>query len=60
MALRLKLAAESLVQHPERGRASGQLRELTTVPPYLIRYRISENTVQIVRIKHGAQKPEVS
>jgi plasmid stabilization system protein ParE len=55
MALRLKLAAASLAENPDRGRQVGWLRELATVPPYLIRYRIVAMQVQIIRIKHGAQ-----
>jgi plasmid stabilization system protein ParE len=57
MAQRLKLAAESLAQHPERGRPVGALRELAAVPPYLTRYRVSGQTVQIVRVRHGARRP---
>lgn len=56
MAQRLKLAAESLSEHPERGRPSGRLRELAIVPPYLVRYRIGAGVVEIVRIRHGAQR----
>lgn len=55
MAQRLKLAAASLAEFPERGRVSGSLRELATVPPYLIRYRVGAGVVQIVRIRHGAR-----
>jgi plasmid stabilization system protein ParE len=57
MAQRLTLAAASLAQHPERGRRAGGLRELATVHPYLIRYRVTTDAVQIVRIKHGARWP---
>lgn len=56
MALRLKQAGDSLAEHPGRGRAVGALRELATVPPYLIRYSVAGGVVQIVRIKHGAQR----
>jgi hypothetical protein len=28
------------------------------VPPYLIRYRIAGDTVFILRIRHGARRPE--
>lgn len=55
MALRLRAAAESLAEHPERGRVIGGLRELAVISPYLIRYRVADGVVQIVRIKHGAQ-----
>lgn len=58
MAQRLRLAADSLAEHPERGRQVSRLRELAVVPPYLIRYRIKDGTVEIIRIKHGAQRPE--
>ena len=58
MAQRLKLAATSLAEHPDRGRQVGRLRELAAVPPYLIRYRITPAGVQIIRIKHGAQRPK--
>ena len=58
MAQRLRLAAISLAEHPERGRQVGRFRELAIVPPYLIRYRVTAGGVQIIRIKHGAQRPE--
>jgi len=41
LAARLRSAAQKLADFPESGRAlSAQRRELATVPPYLIRYRI--------------------
>jgi len=55
MAQRLKLAAASLADHPDRGRVTGRLRELATIPPYLIRYRVTADAVTIVRIRHGAR-----
>ncbi|HVY34275.1 MAG TPA: type II toxin-antitoxin system RelE/ParE family toxin [Caulobacteraceae bacterium] len=58
MALRLIAAGMSLADNPERGRTIGQdRRELVTVPPYLIRYRIRGGTVEILAIRHGAQRP---
>jgi plasmid stabilization system protein ParE len=55
---RLKLAADGLYQFPERGRLDKRgVRELPVVYPYLIRYRVREGRVEIVRIKHGAQRP---
>ncbi len=56
MAQRLKLAASRLAEHPEQGRQAGRLRELATVPPYVIRYRVTPSGVQIIRIKHAAQQ----
>lgn len=57
-AARLVEAAESLARHPDRGRPSGRYApELVVIAPYLIRYRVKAGTVQIIRIKHGAQRP---
>ena len=56
MALRLKAAADSLAEHPERGRlTTATLRELVVVPPYVIRYHVGDGTVSIVRIRHAAR-----
>lgn len=56
MALRLRAAAESLADHPLRGRlATATLRELVVVPPYVIRYDVGDGLVQIVRIRHAAR-----
>jgi toxin ParE1/3/4 len=58
MAARLETAGESLVSHPLRGRpAIHGLRALTTVPPYLVYYRVEEKTVVVVTIRHGARRP---
>jgi len=57
LAAALEATAESLATHPHRGRAVyGPVRELVVVRPYLIRYRLTEGAVQIIRIKHGAQR----
>ena len=60
MALRLRAAAESLNENPDRGRPVGPvgIRELTVIWPYIIRYRVRSKAVQIIRIKHGAQRPD--
>jgi addiction module RelE/StbE family toxin len=56
MAVRLRSAAESLREHPERGRlATATLRELAVVPPYVIRYYFGDGVVRIVRIRHAAR-----
>lgn len=58
-ALRLVAAVESLVDSPHRGRlVRGTVRELVAIPPYVVRYRIRAGSVEIVRIKHGAQLPD--
>lgn len=50
MARRLAQAADSLADFPDRGRpASEGRRELVTIPPYLIRYRVSGDIVIILR-----------
>jgi len=59
MALRLIAAGMSLADFPERGRAIGKgRRELVTVPPYLMRYRIRGETVEILAVRHGAREPD--
>ena len=55
---RLLAAIEKLERYPERGRrAHDGLRELTTAPPYVVRYRIADRTVQVLHIRHGAPRP---
>ena len=58
MALKLKNAADSLAEHPARGRPIPKgRRELVIVAPYLIRYRLTETAVEIISVRHGAQGP---
>ena len=55
----LMTAGDSLAAFPYRGRPVGEnLRELTLIHPYLIRYRIVGNEVYILRVRHGAQRPD--
>jgi toxin ParE1/3/4 len=55
-AMRLLDAGNSLATFPRRGRAVGEnLRELSTVRPYIIRYLIAEGDITILRIRHAAQ-----
>lgn len=57
--LGLVTAVENLTQQSHRGRpVRGEVRGLVAIPPYIVRYRITSDTVQIVRIKHGAQRPD--
>lgn len=59
MVLRLRAAALALHDQPQRGRPVTEgVRELTVIPPYVIRYHLKGSTVSIMRIKHGAQAPE--
>jgi plasmid stabilization system protein ParE len=56
---RLIEVADSLAELSERGRDAGKgRRELTTVWPYVLRYRIEADRVVILRIRHGARDEE--
>lgn len=58
-AARLINAANGLCDQPERGRPiSGGRRELTIIAPYLIQYRVLEDRVEILTIRHGAREGE--
>jgi addiction module RelE/StbE family toxin len=52
-------AGDSLIAFPERGRAVAgtRLRELVSVNPYVIRYRVEKETVVILRVRHAARRP---
>ncbi len=57
MAQRLLMAAWGLEQAPERGRSiTRNRRELTIIPPYLIRYRIDGEQVVILEVRHAARR----
>ena len=57
LARELLVAGDSLDVFPQRGRRgrSRGTRELVAVPPYVLVYRIGQDTVRIVRVWHGAQ-----
>ena len=56
---RLIEVADSLAEFPERGRDAGQgRREMTTVWPYVLRYRVEQDRIVILRIRHGARDEE--
>ncbi len=58
-AARLVEVADSLDEFAERGRlVGGGKRELTIVWPYLIRCRVDADTVTILRVRHGARRPD--
>lgn len=49
--------AMSLVDFPFKGRAIGEgLRQLTAVYPYIIRYRVHDDRIEIARVYHGARR----
>ena len=56
MALRLIAAGDALVEFPDRGAPIRKgRRQLTTVPPYLLRYRVLAGVVTIIDIRHAAE-----
>lgn len=59
VALKLTSASDSLADYPNRGRrCSDGTRELIAVLPYLIRYDVGAEAIEIVSVRHGAQRPE--
>ncbi len=59
LALRLVDLADSVAAMPDRGRLIRPgVRELTSIPPYIIRYAVLEGEVRIMTIRHSARKPE--
>ena len=61
VAASLRADAEGLANFPHRGRlvpgARPDTRELVTDYPYIIRYRVTGDTVNILRIRHTARRP---
>ena len=56
---RLIAVADSLAEFSERGRPVGDgRREMTTVWPYVLRYRVEGGAVIILRIRHGSRDEE--
>ena len=52
----VRRAGDSLAEFPERGAPiSGGRRQLTHIPPYLLRYRVAGDLVVILDIRHAAQ-----
>jgi toxin ParE1/3/4 len=59
LAESLLAAGDSLVNFPHRGRPvrGTNMRELVTVSPYIIRYRVTADTVIILRVRLGSRRP---
>jgi toxin ParE1/3/4 len=57
LARELLVAGDSLDVFPHRGRRglSRSTRELVAVLPYVLVYRVGQDTVRILRVWHGAQ-----
>lgn len=57
IAARLLACGDSLSSFPNHGRpAAGGLREMTTVPPYVLSYEVDGDRVFILSIRHGARR----
>lgn len=58
LARDLAVAGDSLESLPQRGRSvpGTNLRELTLVYPYIIRYRVAGDHVRILRVRHGMRR----
>ncbi len=57
VAIQIVAACDALEHLPERGRPGlvAGTREITLIWPYVIVYRIRSETVEVVRIWHGAR-----
>ena len=57
VAVQIVAACDRLALMPERGRPGRDptTRELSSAWPYVIVYQISSDTIEILRIWHGAQ-----
>ena len=54
-----RAAGDSLALFPHRGRSvpGTGMRELVTYHPYIVRYRVAGDTVEILRIRHMSRRP---
>jgi plasmid stabilization system protein ParE len=56
---RLLAAGDVLGSYPDRGRLITRgRRELTVIAPYLIRYRLKDDQVIILEVRHGARRAQ--
>jgi plasmid stabilization system protein ParE len=56
VAQRIVEVSDSLGEFSDRGRAVARgIRQVTTVYPYLLRYRVTDSKVVILRVRHGAR-----
>lgn len=58
MAERLISLGESLAAFPHRGRSKAHgVHELATAAPYILRYRVFDDRVMILGVRHSARRP---
>lgn len=59
LAIALVAAGDSLISYPFRGSATGwfEARRLVVMRRYLIYYRVEEERVVILRVRHAARRP---
>jgi toxin ParE1/3/4 len=56
LSIRLVAVADSLNDFPDRGRPGPYgTREMTTVRPYILRYRVNGDIVEIIHVRHMAR-----
>jgi toxin ParE1/3/4 len=57
----LVATANSLENFPHRGRlvVGTDKRELVSVHPYIVRYRVAGDTVRVLRIRHTSRRPTI-
>lgn len=61
LGAKLIAVADGLSDFSERGRPiHGGMREMTTVWPYILRYRVEGESVIILRIRHGARDEDIA
>jgi plasmid stabilization system protein ParE len=59
MGDRLIDLGQSLAYFPHRGRLiSRDTREMTNVPPFILKYEVEDDTVFILSIRHGARNAD--
>jgi len=55
---RIRAAVESLDQFPNRGRLgrlTGKQELVVPRTPYIVLYRVDEDAIRVLRVRHGAQ-----
>ncbi len=58
IGVRLHNLGETLSARPNRGRPiTNGARELVTVRPYVLRYRLTGEMVEILHIRHSSRRP---